>query len=523
MAATIYGQRWKNLGSLGEGGQGFVFRVSDLTGAQADEQALKRLKKLDRVERFKREVEILRKHPHENIVPLIDAQVKEQGEEAENYLVMPIAKHGDLSKRLPIYQGHIGSVVEVALQIARALDFVHAANVVHRDVKPGNILFPEAGHKVWVADFGLAFDPDATWTSPTGEVIGPRGFTAPELETGDPGKATPSADVYSLGKLIFYMLSGGRHIARDNIFDPAYDGIFAKGERYTNLRLLLNRMVAEQPNRTARMKEVIAELERLEKWEESAVSLILGKTSLAAIDQLKKRTAETLAIRADNAAARKSENTIIDAVTMTIESWLEVEVGKLGDHIATNGVINAWVSKEHSPSGQNRFQVQTGTHSALIATGGVALGMQLLDNPFEVQYKLNILICNERTVTIETIDKRWPARDPELAAIPVFTQSQLQQKDKIQFLAFFRGSLVRYGVPDPLRAKQQPSRGTLPGGMQLQSPVQLHQTYHDGLMRILKFKASEWPSAQADLAEMIDGTFHQCLQHILSPYKAFEV
>ena len=151
------------------------------------------------------------------------------------------------------------------------------------------------------------------------------------------------------------MLSGGRHIARDNIFDPAHDAVFAKGERYTNLRLLLNRMVADQPHRIAQMKEVIVELERLEKWEERAVALVLGKTSLAAIDQLKKRTAETLAIRAENAAVRKSEDTIIDAVTATIVSWLEVEIGKLSDHIATEGVINTWVSEE-TPSAASDFR-----------------------------------------------------------------------------------------------------------------------------------------------------------------------
>jgi serine/threonine protein kinase len=521
MAATVYGQRWKNLGSLGEGGQGFVYRVSDVTGAEAGEWALKRLKKLDRVERFKREVEILRNHPHENIVPLIDAQVEEDGNEADNYLVMPIAKHGDLTKRLPIYKGHIGSVVEVALQIARALDFIHAANVVHRDIKPGNILFPDAGHKVWVADFGLAFDPDAIWTSPEGEVIGPRGFTAPELEVGDPGKATPSADIYSLGRLIFYMLSGGRHVARDNIFDPAHDAVFAKGERYTNLRLLLHRMVVDQPTRTAQMKDVIVELERLEKWEERAVALIVGKDSLAAIDQLKKRTTDKLAIRAENAAARKSEGTIINAVTTIIDSWLEVELGKLRDHIAVEGAIKTWVSKGASPHGQGRFQVQTGTRTGLVAMGGAALGMLLLDDPFQVQYKLNILICHDRTVTIQTIEKRWPASDPQLAAIAVFTQSPRERKDQVQFLAFFRGPPVRHGVPDPLRAKQQASGAALPSAMHLQPQVQLYQTYHDGLMRILRFKASEWPSAQAELAEMIDAAVQESLKHILSPYHSF--
>ena len=113
-------------------------------------------------------------------------------------------------------------------------------------------------------------------------------------------------------------------------------------------------------------------------------------------------------------------------------------------------------------------------------------------------------------MTIETVEKRWPAHDPQLAVLPVFTQSRPEHQDQIQFLAYFRGPSVRY---DALRARQLPSNAALPSAMQLQpqvplnqtfNQVQLNQTYHDGLTRILKFKASEWPSAQADLAEMID-------------------
>ena len=118
------------------------------------------------------------------------------------------------------------------------------------------------------------------------------------------------------------MLSGGRHIAREDVFDSKYNDVFAKGERYTNLRLLLNRMVALQPNRIQQITEVIDELNHLQQWEQNAVSLVLGKNSLSAIDQLKERSAETLAIRVDNAAARKTEDNIVEATTTAIQNWL---------------------------------------------------------------------------------------------------------------------------------------------------------------------------------------------------------
>jgi serine/threonine protein kinase len=514
MAPKTYGERWHNLGPLGEGGQGFVYRVCDLSGANPGVWALKRLKKMDRVQRFSREVLILRKHAHANIVPLIDAEVTPDGEEEDNYLVMPIAQHGDLTHRLPIYKGQIGSVIEVSLQIAEALEFIHKTGVIHRDIKPGNILFPEAGHKVWVADFGLGYDPEDAWKSPVGELIGPRGFTAPELETATPDQATPSADVYSLGRLIFFMLSGGRHIAREDVFDSKYNDVFANGERYINLRLLLNRMVALQPTRIQQISEAIDELKRLDHWERNAISLILAKNGLSTIDQLKKNSAENLAIRTDNAAARKTEDNVVEATTNAIQDWLWFELTKLSRYIQSDGPIESSAIKPAILNRERGFQVQTGIRTGLIATGGVGLQIELLDDAFHQKYTINFIIGNERTVSISSREKRLPAADPSMVVLPVFTQTHPEQRDKIQYVAFFVGRPIRYDVPNPTE------RG-LSGPTTSNPPVHLHQTFHEGWMSIFRFKASQWPAAQGGLAKMIDDDLQKMLAHIQSPYKAF--
>lgn len=197
--AKAYGGRWKVVSTISAGGQGDVYRVTDATGELAGEWALKRLRRKDRISRFRQEVEILRRLRHDNIITIVDAQLVEDGADEASFLVMPIARHGDLDARLDIYTGHLDSIVGVAKQIGRALAHAHAAKVVHRDVKPGNILFPEVGHKVWVADFGLSLDQTAGRKTLDGEVVGPRFFIAPELDEGGAVDVTPAADIYSLG------------------------------------------------------------------------------------------------------------------------------------------------------------------------------------------------------------------------------------------------------------------------------------------------------------------------------------
>ena len=144
--AKIYGNRWLVKGSLNEGGQSVVFYVQDATGALKGTYALKRLKRKDRVARFRNEVAILRRLDNKNIIKLVDAQVQEDDSDDDSFLVMPVAEQGDLDNRLSLYKDQLESVVQVASQIAWALKHSHNAGVVHRDVKPGNILFPTVGH-----------------------------------------------------------------------------------------------------------------------------------------------------------------------------------------------------------------------------------------------------------------------------------------------------------------------------------------------------------------------------------------
>jgi serine/threonine protein kinase len=213
--AKLYGGRWQIIEGqlLGHGGQGTVFRVKDISNKHEGEFALKRVPDITRRERFRREIDAIKrltdpvtKEAHPNIISLIDHSALDETSDAERqFLVMPIAKGGDLGVpgRVSLYKDSIDGVLQVAKQVAIALSAAHAAKIIHRDVKPQNILFTGNGHETWLSDFGICLIREAPRITETPEVMGPRAFMAPELEDGGQLDVTPAVDIYSLGKVIY--------------------------------------------------------------------------------------------------------------------------------------------------------------------------------------------------------------------------------------------------------------------------------------------------------------------------------
>src|SRR5258708_27547445 len=149
--AKKYGGRWQIVDGapLGSGGQGTVFRVTDITMQYEGEFALKRIPDTSRRDRFRREVEAIKQLTHPNVIPLIDHSALDETDNPEKqFLVMPIAQGGDLDSpgRLQLYKGSIDGVLQVAKQVTAALVAAYAAKIVHRDVKPKNILFTGIAH-----------------------------------------------------------------------------------------------------------------------------------------------------------------------------------------------------------------------------------------------------------------------------------------------------------------------------------------------------------------------------------------
>ena len=117
--------------------------------------------------------------------------------EQKHYIVMRMASAGDAERRLALFAGSIENVIRVALQAAQALSAAHQANVIHRDMKPGNILFPDDGFDIWLSDFGICRLEKEARDTPPGVIMGPRRFAAQEIEAGNE-EVYLDVDIYSV-------------------------------------------------------------------------------------------------------------------------------------------------------------------------------------------------------------------------------------------------------------------------------------------------------------------------------------
>jgi serine/threonine protein kinase len=178
------------IGKLGEGAAGEVYRA---TGPHGD-VAVKVLRDSDPVSRrrFEREARVATEAASRHLVPILEV--------GDGFFVMPLYERGSLAASI----GRDGalplpSVLRVAAELAQALDALHALGIVHRDVKPSNVMLSDDG--AMLADFGLARGAGATQLTRDGQLVGSAHYLAPELIEGQP--ATPASDIYALGCLLY--------------------------------------------------------------------------------------------------------------------------------------------------------------------------------------------------------------------------------------------------------------------------------------------------------------------------------
>jgi eukaryotic-like serine/threonine-protein kinase len=193
--------RFRAAAELGAGAMGTVFRARDeALGRDVAIKALSAGGDAGIRERFLREARAIGAVHHANILAIYDANT----EGDTPYIVMELATGGSLWDQVKSGPVHMETVRQVGIQIARALAAAHARGILHRDVKPANILSTSPG--TWkLADFGIARLPDSTLTV-TGQFLGSPSYAAPE--SLGKGEFSPASDVYALGVTLYEALAG---------------------------------------------------------------------------------------------------------------------------------------------------------------------------------------------------------------------------------------------------------------------------------------------------------------------------
>jgi len=189
---------------LGRGGMAEVFGATDTATDRAVAIKLLRSPEPGSDLRFRSELTVLRRLDHPGLVRLRGSGTHD----GVPYLVLDLAAGPSLAAVLASGPLGLDRTIAVGEQVADALAHAHRLGVVHRDVKPSNVLFDSAGRRARLADFGIARVDGSVGTTATGQVVGSAPYLAPEQVAGD--GAGPEVDVYALGLVLIECVTGRR-------------------------------------------------------------------------------------------------------------------------------------------------------------------------------------------------------------------------------------------------------------------------------------------------------------------------
>ena len=204
------------LDEIGRGGMGVIYLAR-----QRHPQRIVAVKRVleyhpdshETLKRFRREADAAASLDHPNILPIYEVSESEDG---LPFFSMKFATGGSLQKVAPALRAEPRRCVQMMAKVARAVEYAHGQGILHRDLKPGNVLLDGRGEPL-VSDFGLAKFIDANKDlTKSLTTFGTPGYTAPEQAQGTATTLTPAADVYSLGAILFELLTGRPPFVGDN-------------------------------------------------------------------------------------------------------------------------------------------------------------------------------------------------------------------------------------------------------------------------------------------------------------------
>ena len=266
MVGELIAGRYELEQLVGSGGMSNVFRAHDRLLERT--VALKILHEQytrddDYVERFRREARAVAKLAHPNIVTVID-RGEQDGRQFIVFEYVDGQNLKDLTRDGPL---EVRDAIGLTLQVAHALSFAHERGLVHRDVKPQNVLLNEDG-QAKVTDFGIARSLDVQGVTQTGTVLGTSDYIAPEQARGQ--RVDPKTDIYSLGAVLYELLVGDVPFSGDNfvavamrhVNEPVPSVLEHRPDCPPRLDFAIQRAMAKDPDdRFESMDDFIAELE----------------------------------------------------------------------------------------------------------------------------------------------------------------------------------------------------------------------------------------------------------------------
>lgn len=266
MATEYKTAEWKGTGSYGE----VWVCVRSTDGQKFAKKELPRESELEDQRRFKREVRILSKLDHPNIVKVIDIHLDQQ----PLYYVMPLYK-GNLHDEIPKLVGDENRIYITFSAILDAVEYAHQQGIIHRDLKAGNILINN-DNDIVVADFGFGriLDSTSIRDTKTGISFGTYFYMAPE-QTSNAKNADERSDIYSLGRMLYELYTG-----------PLDNSVQDTSSLPTGIKIIIDRCTHKDPDRRFRtladLKSAWHDLFDISRKETELDELLLLRAELTA-------------------------------------------------------------------------------------------------------------------------------------------------------------------------------------------------------------------------------------------------
>ncbi|HET7735456.1 MAG TPA: serine/threonine-protein kinase [Nocardioidaceae bacterium] len=262
------GGRYELIGLLGRGGMADVHRARDaVLDRQVAVKMLRNAPGAEDRERFVAEGRILANLSHPGIVTLLDIGFDEE----HPFLVMQLVDGTTASDRIKEGRRDPDEVAAIGVALAEALAAAHAAGIVHRDVKPDNVLLSHDG-RVLLSDFGIArlTSESARHTAP-GTAVGTAAYLAPEQVNGE--DVGPAGDIYSLGLVLLELLTGRRAFPGTAV-EAAVARMVADPEIPDDVPVPWQRLLRRMTARDPLLRPTAADVARVLRWEDTGTTAV---------------------------------------------------------------------------------------------------------------------------------------------------------------------------------------------------------------------------------------------------------